>query len=232
MSYAPYTTSPTEVMRQQSILTRVYAWMFAGLLVTGAIAMLVASTSVGLFLMSSPWIYFGLFIAQIALVFYLSVRIHKMAAPMATGIFLAYSALMGLTLSTIFMVYTQASIATTFFVTGGTFGVMSLYGYTTKQDLTKIGNLLIMALIGFVLASIVNIFLRSEMLYWITTYVGILIFVGLIAWDTQKIKRIAAEVTGSDDATIQRVAIIGALMLYLDFINLFLLLLRIFGNRK
>lgn len=232
MSYAPYTTSPTDVMRQQSILNRVYAWMFAGLLVTGAVAMFVSTTSFGLMLASNPLIYFGLFIAQIALVIYLSVRIHKMAASTATAIFMAYSALMGVTFSTIFMVYTPVSIATTFFVTGGTFGAMSLYGYTTKQDLTKIGNLLIMGLIGFLLASVVNIFLRNEALYWIITYAGIAIFIGLIAWDTQKIKRIAAEVSGTDEATIQRVAIIGALMLYLDFINLFLLLLRIFGNRK
>ena len=173
---------------------------------------------------------FGLFIAQIAVVWYLSARIGKMAPAAATATFLAYSALMGLTLSSIFLAYTEASIASTFFITGGMFGVMSLIGYVTKRDLTAMGNILFMALIGFLLASIVNIFLQSAAVYWILTYLGIAIFVGLTVYDTQKIKRLAAGVNNSTDA--QRVAIIGALMLYLDFINLFLLLLRVFGNRR
>lgn len=230
MSYAPYTTSPTDVMRQQTVMTRVYAWMTAGLLLTGAIAMFVASTPLGLLLVRNPLIYLGLFIGELILVFVLSARISKMAASTATGMFLAYAGLNGLTLSVIFMAYTAGSIASTFFVTGATFGVMSLYGYTTKQDLTKIGNLLVMALIGFLIASVVNIFLQSSAVYWITTFAGILIFVGLTAWDTQKIKRLS--MTTGDEGHIQRIAILGALMLYLDFINLFLLLLRLLGNRR
>lgn len=175
MSYTPYTTSPTEVLRQQSIMTQVYAWMTAGLLVTGAIALFISQTVLGLIIFSNPLIFFGLFIGQIAMVWTLSARIGKMAASTATLMFLIYAVLNGLTLSFIFQVYTQASIASTFFITGGTFGAMSLYGYTTKRDLSRIGSLLVMALIGFLIASVVNIFLRSEAIYWIITYAGIAI---------------------------------------------------------
>lgn len=231
MSYTPYTTSPTEVLRQQSIMTQVYAWMTAGLLATGAVAMFVANTALGIMIASNPFLFFGLFIAEIALVLMLTARIGKMAAGTATIMFLTYALLNGLTLSVIFLAYTQASIAQTFFITGGTFGLMSLYGYTTKRDLTKLGSLLVMGLIGFLIASVVNIFLRNELIYWITTYAGLAIFIGLTAWDTQKIKRMSQE-AGNDDTQAHRIAIIGALMLYLDFINMFLLLLRIFGDRR
>jgi FtsH-binding integral membrane protein len=154
-----------------------------------------------------------------------------MSAAMGTVIFIAYSMLNGLTLSCIFVVYTEESIASTFFVTAGTFAVMSIYGYTTKTDLTKWGNLLFMGLVGLIIASLANMFMKSEMLYWITTYVGVFIFVGLTAYDTQKIKNmniIGNE--GTDDD--KKEAIMGALTLYLDFINLFLYLLRIFGRKK
>ncbi|MFP4439020.1 MAG: Bax inhibitor-1/YccA family protein [Chloroflexaceae bacterium] len=231
MSYAPYSTSPTEALNLQAVMTRVYAWMTAGLLATGAIAFFVANTGLAAILISSPIIYFGLFIVELIIVFVLASRIEKMSAGMATGMFMGYSLLNGLTLSLIFLVYTTESIASTFLITGVTFGVMSLYGYTTKQDLSKIGNILFMALIGFLIASVVNIFLRSEALYWIVTYAGILIFVGLTAWDTQKIKRMSMNIASNDEVNIQRLAILGALMLYLDFINLFLLLLRVLGNR-
>jgi hypothetical protein len=205
--------------------------MTAGLLATGAIAFFVANTGLAAILISSPIIYFGLFIVELIIVFVLISRVEKMSAGMATGMFMGYSLLNGLTLSLIFLVYTTESIASTFMITGVTFGVMSLYGYTTKQDLSKIGNILFMALIGFIIASVVNIFLRSEALYWIVTYAGILIFVGLTAWDTQKIKRMSMNIASNDEVNIQRLAILGALMLYLDFINLFLLLLRVLGNR-
>ncbi len=231
MSYAPYSTSSTEVLNLQAVMSRVYAWMTAGLLTTGAIAFFVANTGLAAILASSPIIYFGLFIVELIIVFVLSARIAKMSAGMATGMFMGYSLLNGLTLSIIFLIYTSVSIASTFMITGVTFGVMSLYGYTTKQDLSKIGNILVMALIGFLIASVINIFLRSEALYWIVTYAGILIFVGLTAWDTQKIKRMSMNIASNDEANIQRLAILGALMLYLDFINLFLLLLRVLGNR-
>ncbi len=231
MSYTPYTTSPTEVLQQQSIMTRVYAWMMAGLLVTGAIAMFVASTSLGVALISNRLLFFGIIIGELALVWYLSARINKIAASTATGLFLAYAALNGVTLSIIFLAYTSSSIASTFFVTGATFGVMSVYGYTTKRDLSRLGSILFMALIGFLIASVVNLFLQSGVIYWITTYAGILIFVGLTAWDTQKIKQMSMHSSG-EESQVQRIAILGALMLYLDFINLFLLLLRIMGNRR
>jgi uncharacterized protein len=231
MSYAPYSTSSTEALNLQAVMTRVYAWMTAGLLVTGAIAFFVANTGLAAILTGSPIIYFGLFIFELIIVFVLISRIEKMSAGTATGMFMGYSLLNGLTLSLIFLAYTTESIASTFMITGVTFGVMSLYGYTTKQDLSKIGNILFMALIGFIIASVVNIFLRSEALYWIVTYAGILIFVGLTAWDTQRIKRMSMNIAANDEVNIQRLAILGALMLYLDFINLFLLLLRVLGNR-
>jgi hypothetical protein len=227
MSYNPYTLSQVEA-RQRGIISQVYAWMTAGLLVTGAIAMFVASSeALTRLIVGSPLFYILMF-AEIGLVWFLSARIEKMAVGTATALFLLYSALNGLTLSVIFLVYTDASIATTFFITGGTFAAMSIYGYTTKRDLTSIGNLCFMALIGFLLASIVNIFLRSEAFYWVLTYFGILVFVGLTAWDTQKIKQMS--MAASDETMGQRIAIYGALALYLDFINLFLLLLRIFGR--
>lgn len=228
MSYNPYTLSQSDV-RQRSIMTQVFAWMTAGLLSTGAVALFVASSGLALTLAGTP-IFFVLFLVELGLVWFLSARIGQLAPATATGLFLAYSLLNGLTLSIIFLAYTAESIASTFFITGGTFGVMSLYGYTTKRDLTRVGSLLVMALLGFLLASLVNIFLRSEAIYWITTYAGIAIFVGLTAWDTQKIRRMSSGVGNETDA--HRVAILGALMLYLDFINLFLLLLRVLGRRR
>jgi hypothetical protein len=228
-SYSPYSASPTDVMRQQGIMTQVYAWMTAGLLVTGAIALFTANSPALSGLVHSP-LFFVLIILELGMVFFLSARIGKIAPGLATGLFLGYSVLNGLTISFIFLYYTSASIASTFFVTAGMFGVMSLYGYTTKRDLSGIGQFLVMALIGFLLASVVNIFLANEMIYWITTYAGVLIFVGLTAWDTQKIKHMTMQVRDEDGA--HRVAIMGALMLYLDFINMFLLLLRILGNRR
>ena len=140
-----------------------------------------------------------------------------------------YSVLTGLTFSVYFLAFTAESIASTFFITAGTFAVMSIYGFVTKRDLTKIGNLALMALIGMIIASVVNIFLHSTMLNWIVTYIGVLVFVGLIAWDTQKIKALAS---AQDNEFTQKLAICGALSLYLDFINLFIMLLRIFGQRK
>jgi hypothetical protein len=175
-------------------------------------------------------LFFGLIIVEVILVMFLSARIAKMSPALATTMFLGYSALNGVTLSVIFLIYTQESIATTFIVTAGTFGLMSLYGYTTKRDLTTIGNLLIMGLVGFLIGTVVNLFWANSTLYWILTYGGIIVFIGLTAWDTQKIKRWLAEAT--DETSIRRISILGALMLYLDFINLFLLLLRIFGQRR
>lgn len=222
-------TIPASAARQQGILTQVYAWMMAGLLVTGATAMYTANTPVLLGIIFGTPLMWVLLIGQVALVWILAANIHKMSSAMATGMFLFYSAMNGLTLSAIFLVYTEASIAVTFFVAGGMFAGMSLYGYTTKADLSAMGSFLVMGLIGFLLASIVNIFLQNDILYWILTYLGIAIFIGLTAYDTQKIKEMAAAAS-SEDA--HRVAILGALTLYLDFVNLFLLLLRLFGSSR
>lgn len=231
MSYSPnpYAMGQAQVA-QRGIMQQVYAWMTAGLLSTGAVAYFVANSPALINLIFGTPLFFVLMIAEVGLVWFLSARIGRMAASTATGLFLGYSLLNGLTMAAIFLAYTDASIASTFFITGGTFGVMSLIGYTTKRDLSTMGNILFMALIGFIIASIVNIFLQSEAFYWLLTYLGIGIFVGLTAWDTQKIKRLSMGVNNETDA--HRVAILGALILYLDFINLFLLLLRIFGRRR
>lgn len=217
---------------QQRYMVKVYGWMGFGLLITGFIAWYTASSEELLgFIFASRWIFFGLIILELVAVGVLVSLINKMTASMATLVFLLYALLNGLTMSLIFVVYTAESIASTFFVTAGTFGVMSIYGYFTKTDLSRWGNLLFMGLVGIMIASIANFFMKSEMLYWITTYAGVLIFVGLTAYDTQKIKRmniIGNE--GSDED--HKEAIMGALTLYLDFINLFLFLLRIFGRRK
>lgn len=230
MSYFPSVSTTVEAARR-GVMGQVYAWMTAGLLVTGAVASWTASSPAMLSLVfGNPLVFWGLIIAQFILVLVLGPAIGRMAPAAGTALFLLYSALNGLTMASIFIVYTQESIAATFFVTAGTFGAMSLYGYTTKRDLSTMGNILIMALIGFLIASVVNIFLASSTLYWILTYGGVLIFVGLTAWDTQKIKLMAQNVTTEDDA--RRMSILGAFTLYLDFINLFLLLLRIIGGRR
>ncbi|WP_404850119.1 Bax inhibitor-1/YccA family protein [Elizabethkingia anophelis] len=154
-----------------------------------------------------------------------------MSTTTAIAAFMGYAVLNGLTLSLIFLIYTFSSIALTFFVTAGTFAVMSVYGYVTKTDLTKIGKIMMMLLVGIIIASIVNMFLKSPMIYWITTYIGVAVFVGLIAYDTQKIKNYFLELNG-DESLMGRMAIMGALTLYLDFINLFLFLLRLFGGGR
>ena len=151
---------------------------------------------------------------------------------MATSLFMLYSALTGLTLSSIFIMYTASSIASTFLVTAGMFGAMSLYGYTTKRDLSGFGNMLFMALIGIVLASLVNMWLKSDTLMWVITYIGVVLFVGLTAYDTQKLKMIGEQLSVDDKENFRKYSIVGALTLYLDFINLFLMLLRIMGNRR
>ncbi|HOY16656.1 MAG TPA: Bax inhibitor-1/YccA family protein [Haliscomenobacter sp.] len=213
-------------------MTKVFGWMAFALAITGAVAYVVAGSPQLLqFVFGNRFIFFGLIIGELLLVGYLSAAVMRMSANTATLVFLLYAVLNGLTLSFVFLIYTSTSIAGTFLITAGTFAAMSAYGYFTKNDLTKAGSLLFMALIGLVIASIVNIFLRSPMMYWIITYAGILIFVGLTAYDTQKIKSmniIGNEGTEED----HKEAIMGALTLYLDFINLFLYLLRLFGNRK
>ena len=216
----------------QRYITKVYLWMSLALIITGGVAVWTASSpDLIALLLGNKYAFMGLLISEFLLVAFLVVWVKRMSPEVASLVFLGYSALNGFTFSVIFLTFTMSSIATTFFITAGTFAVMSIYGYFTNTDLTRWGNLLIMALFGLVIASFINLLYKSETLDWITTYAGIFIFVGLIAYDTQKIKQmniIGNE--GSDDD--KREAIIGALTLYLDFINLFLKLLRLFGRRK
>jgi FtsH-binding integral membrane protein len=217
---------------QAGFMVKVYGWMALALVITGLVASMTAGqTFLVEIITGNRIVFFGLLLAEIGCVAYLSTVIGNISANKAKLLFLLYSALNGLTFSFLFLIYTADSIASTFFITAGTFGIMSIYGYFTKTDLTTIGNLAFMALIGLIMASVVNYFFQNEILYWITTYAGILIFVVLIAYDTQKIKEmnlIGNEGTEEDE----KEAILGALTLYLDFINLFLKLLRIFGKRK
>lgn len=221
-----------EIAETKRFFVRVYGWMTLALIITGLTAFRTATSPEILdFIFGQKFVFYGLLILELVLVGFLVGAINRMTAVTATIVFALYSILNGLTLASIFFLFTTESIATVFFIAAGTFAVMSAYGYFTKKDLTKMGNILIMALIGLIIASVVNMFLKSEMLYWISSYAGVLIFVGLIAWDTQKLKKmniIGNE--GTDDD--RKEAIIGALTLYLDFINLFLFLLRILGNRK
>ncbi len=228
MGYSP-TLSNTDT-RERTLFQQVYAWMAAGLAITGFIAYWTYSS--GFINSLSGPVMIGLIVVELGVVIGLSWGISRLSGPLAVGAFLFYSLLNGLTLSTIFLIYTSDSIASTFFVTAATFGAMSMYGYTTKRDLTTIGNMLFMALLGLIIASVVNMFLQSNALYWILTYAGILIFVGLIAYDTQRIKRMSETMLGQTAESIQKVAIMGALRLYLDFINLFLRLLQVLGKRR
>jgi FtsH-binding integral membrane protein len=213
-------------------LTRVYNWMALALFITGLIAYYTASgEQIMNMIYSSRFVFFGLIIGELLLVVYLTRAINKMSQYTAIMAFILFSVLNGLTMSVIFMIYTTESIASTFYITAGTFGAMSLYGYFTKKDLTSIGNMAMMGLIGIIIASIVNMFFKSDMMGWIITYIGVAVFVALTAYDTQKLKQIGANGFNNGES-MEKIAIMGALTLYLDFINLFLFLLRIFGGRK
>ena len=215
-----------------TLMRSVYYWMAGALAITGLTAMLVANNPALLnFLFSSPTLVWGLLIGEIVLVLILSAAINRLSFSTATLLFILYSVVNGVTLSSIFVVYTQGSIASTFFITAGMFGGLALYGSVTKKDLSGMVRFLFMTLIGLIIASIVNIFMHSEMLYWITTFVGVLVFAGLTAWDAQKIQQMALMADDVNEST-QKMALLGALTLYLDFINLFLYLLRIFGKRN
>jgi FtsH-binding integral membrane protein len=204
--------------------------MCAALLITAGTAYRVSTSEELLsFIFSSKMSFYGIIIAQFAIVWFLSARIKTLSFTSATILFALYSVLMGVTMSCIFVAYTQSSIASTFFITAGTFAVMSVYGFTTKKDLTSIGGLLFMALIGLIIASVVNYFLKNSVFDLVISCMGVLIFVGLTAYDTQKIKALVNQENTEEN---QKMAIIGSLMLYLDFINLFLFLLRLFGRRR
>ena len=217
---------------EADFMQKVYLWMTFALTLTGFVAYRTTQSEFLLELIfSSSFGFIGLILAELALVFWISSGIQRMSSNMAIGLFLLYSVLNGMTLSVLLIAYTEASVAYTFFITAGMFGAMSVYGYTTKQDLSSWGNLLFMALIGLILASVVNIYLQSSGLYWLINYIGVLVFVGLTAYDTQKIKQIAAQVIVESEEG-RKVAILGALTLYLDFINMFIFMLRILGNRR
>ena len=215
-----------------SLFKSMYMQMAAALTLTGITAYFL-SQSFGFmsFLFENSAMLWIVFFAQLGVVIWLSSRVMRMSMGAATLLFVLYSVLTGVTFTTIFLVFDLGTIATTFFVTAGTFLAMSLIGYATKMDLSRVGNVLIMMLVGLIIATIVNIFLASDTLYWIITYAGVIIFVGLIAYDTQKIKDLFLEY-GSADESGQKLALLGALTLYLDFINLFLFLLRIFGGNS
>jgi FtsH-binding integral membrane protein len=212
----------------------VYNWMAIGLALTGAIAYGVAgSPSLIRLIFGNQMLFFGLIIAELALVFVISARIQRIQAGTATALFVLYAGLNGVTLSSIFLVFTRTSIASTFFICAGTFIAASIYGMSTKRDLTSIGNFMAMGLIGIIIASVVNLFLKNTGMELIISYLGVIIFVGLTAFDTQKLKSMAlSQPAGLDTGVIRKGAILGALSLYLDFINLFLMLLRILGNRN
>lgn len=216
----------------KSVMSGVYGWMTFALAISGLCAYLVGTTPNLAKTLLTGGMFWVLVIAEVGLVMAISAMINKMSAALATALFVAYSALNGITLGFIFFFYTMESIALTFFITAGTFGAMAVIGMVTKIDLSKMGSILMMALIGLIIASIVNIFMHSSTLYWICTYAGVLIFTGLTAYDVQNIKRLCLETEGEGFEAKRKVAILGALSLYLDFINLMLYLLRIFGNRR
>ena len=222
-----YYSEDSSSVSTTNIVNQAFAWMFGGLLLTTLASFVVASNnSLANLIITNNIVFFGLIIAELVLVFFLSLRVQKMSFGVALIVFLVYSILNGLTISSIFFIYTASSIASSFLIAALVFGIMAFYGYVTKRDLTSVGNLALMALIGVILASVVNLFLKSNTLSYVVSYLAIVIFIALTAYDTQKIKRMAAS------GASQNMGILGALSLYLDFINIFLNLLRIFGRER
>ncbi len=228
------TASEARIEAQTLFLAKVFNWMAIGLLLTAATAYAVAATPPLVQLIySNPLLFFALIAAEFGMVYALAGRIERLAPATATGLFLAYSVLNGVTLSTIFLVYTMTSIGATFLVTAAMFGVMAVYGFVTKRDLTSWGSFLFMGLVGLVIAALVNLFLASPMLSWVISGIGVIVFTGLTAYDVQRLARFGAgSMMGAGEAAVRRGAILGALTLYLDFINLFLMLLYFLGGRR
>ena len=218
---------------QARFFAQVYGWMAAGLGLTGGVA-LFASSSPALmqFVFGTRFVFLGLIIVELVIVGFLSARIFDWSLGKVQAAFVGYAVLNGVTLSCLFLAYTSASIASTFFITAGTFGIMSLFGYFTKADLSGWGKLLSMAVIGLVIAMVVNMFLRNSVLETITSFIGVLVFVALTAYDTQKLKQLALLGVTEGEETSNKASILGALTLYLDFVNMFLFLLRLFGSRR
>ena len=219
-----------EVVRQtNAVMKRVYVRMFIGLLVSAFCALGVASSQAALqFFFGNQILFWGMFIAMLAMAWIITARMMKMSSGAVLGLFVLFSALMGCWMAPIFIAYRLGTIVYTFFITAGTFGAMSVYGYFTKSDLSKMGSFLMMALFGLIIAMVVNIFWANSTMEWIISIVGVLIFTGLTAWDTQQVKAMSR--ANLDPALADKLATMGAMNLYLDFINLFLFLLRIFGG--
>ena len=214
------------------LMRKVYIWMTLALLITGMTSFYVATNQALLTaILTNRVLFFGLIIAELALVVGVSAAINRLSLLVATILFILYSVINGATMPVIFLIYEVSSIATVFFITAGTFGTMAVIGYTTKKDLSSMGRIMFMGLIGLVIATIVNIFLKSPAMTMILSYIGVIVFVGLTAWDSQKIKQMLIQAPDAGEAA-QKMALLGALTLYLDFINLFLYLLRIFGRRR
>jgi uncharacterized protein len=223
-------TAAATAERVTAFLRKVYGWMFVGLGVTATVALGVASSpALVQSIVQNKILFWGLILGELGLVFYLSARVDKIAPATASGLFLLYSALNGVTLSFILLLFTGVSIATTFVVTAGMFGALALYGTTTKRSLAGVGQFMFMGLIGLILASLVGVFVKSDGLQFVISVVGVLVFTGLTAWDAQRLKAMALAVP---EGRIGSYAVVGALALYLDFINLFLFLLRFLGGRR
>jgi hypothetical protein len=213
-------------------LAKVFNWMAIGLGLTGIVAFFTASSGIAMQIVASP-VFLVLILAELGMVFYLSARVDKLQASTATGLFIGYAVLNGVTLSTIFLAYTQSSIAGTFFITAAMFGAMAVYGLVTKRDLSGLGSFLFMGLIGIIVASLVNMFFKSSAMSWVISMVGVLVFTGLTAYDVQKIKNMGEQgIMTQGEEMIRKGSIMGALALYLDFINLFLMMLRLLGGNR
>ncbi len=220
--------------RERSIIKNVYLWMTAGLALTGVVAFGISNNPALMrSILGSPFLFFAIILGELALVMYLSARLMYMSAQAATLAFAAYSILNGITMSVIFLAYTGATISLAFFTTAATFGAMTLYAFVTKRDLSGFGHYLVMGVLGIIIVSIINIFLKSPAVYYFISYAGVLIFMGLTAFDTQRILQMSNQMSDSvEESTYIKLSIMGALKLYLDFINIFLFLLRIFGRRR
>lgn len=217
----------------KTVLRRVYLWMALGLLVTAGAALSTVMSPLGNLIFTNMYVFYGLLFGELALVMFLSAGIRKLHPSVAGGLFFAYAALNGITLSAIFLIYELGSIGMAFFVAASLFGAMSLIGYSTKKDLSYWGSFLMMGLIGLVIASVVNLFMASSGMDWLVSVFGVMLFLGLTIYDTQRIKLMTVQsMQAGDEATIAKVGILGALKLYLDFVNIFLYLLRFFGRRR
>ncbi|MBW6521799.1 MAG: Bax inhibitor-1/YccA family protein [Desulfoarculaceae bacterium] len=213
-------------------LAKVFNWMAIGLGLTGVVAFYTAESGLAAQIVASP-LFIIFILAELGMVFYLSARVNKIQASTATGLFVGYAVLNGLTLSTIFLAYTRSSIAGTFFITAGMFGAMAVYGLVTKRDLSGLGSFLFMGLIGVIIASVVNMFMQSSAMSWMISMAGVLVFTGLTAYDVQRIKNMGEQgIMTQGDEAVRKGAIMGALALYLDFINLFIMMLRFFGGSR